>query len=66
MKNLGKATIFNNFCTFSLSFRGSDGSNDISKFSAHHPAQESTGKTMRKHSPELLKIVQVEKSIENF
>ena len=59
LKNFTKCTIFNYFCTFTLSFRGSHGSNDISKFSAHHPAHESARKTVRKHSPDFLKIVEV-------
>ena len=32
----------------------------------HHPAHESARKTVRKQSPDFLKIVEVQKSIENF
>ena len=45
LKNFIKCTIFNYFSTFTLSLQGSDGSNDISQFSAHRPAHESAGKT---------------------
>ena len=56
-KNLTKRTIFTSFWSFTLSFWGYNGADDIEKFSSRDPAHESAGEILRKLSPDFLKIV---------